>query len=107
MQRQDSPKFPAEPNPYSTSCLFLPSFFPAGGLGLPWGGYRTTLLFSLLEKSRWVPTGAIGGEGEDCSEELRALDSTPLREKGVDEKERMTRIASGKWKGRQSGQGSI
>ena len=54
------------------------------------GGYRATLLFSLLEKSRWVPTGTIGGGGEDCKRGLRALDSAPLREKGVDEGENDT-----------------
>ena len=93
MQRQDSPKFPPEPNPYSTS-LFIPTlFFPSWGPGsaLARGAIEPPSCFpGLLEKSWWMLTGAMGGGGDDFESGLRALDSAPLREKGVDEGENDT-----------------
>lgn len=68
VQRQDSPKFPPEPNPYSTS-LFIPTlFFPSWGPGsaLGRGAIEPPSCFpGLMEKSRWMLTGAMGGGGED------------------------------------------
>lgn len=67
--------------------VFLPSF-PCWGLGPALGVLaRPPIPSGLLGKSVWMLTGAVGGGGEDLKRGLMAVDSAPLRKKGVDREE--------------------
>lgn len=67
--------------------VFLPSF-PGWGLGPALGvPARSPIPSGLLGKSGWLLAGAVGGGGEDLKRGLMAVDSAPLRKKGVDREE--------------------